>query len=71
MSNCANCDLPFEKKGDRRGYFRFSIENTLPNSDQVARDALNRLTGNSVTPVAKKDLENFYVHLAGRILVIL
>lgn len=54
MTNCANCDLPFEKMGDRRGYFRYSIENALPNSGQVARDALNKFTGNSVTPVAKK-----------------
>lgn len=53
MSACANCDTLFEKKSDDKGYFRYSLENSL-STGKIAREALNNLTGGSLTPVSVK-----------------
>ncbi|VDI12582.1 Hypothetical predicted protein [Mytilus galloprovincialis] len=58
MAACANCNKAFSKKKGDKGYFRFSLENSLT-GDQSARDLLTDVTGATFTPVSSKRLGQF------------
>lgn len=47
------------KKPDNRGYFRFSLENSVHHSSQTASDVLSQLTGADFTPIANKSRGQF------------
>ena len=59
MAACANCNKKFDKKSGKKGYYRFSLEKSLPNSDLVARDVLTDLTGVGFTPMSVKSQGQF------------
>ena len=53
-SSCANCNKTFDRKPGNRGFYRFSLENKLPHSNETAREALSSMIGKSLTPVTIK-----------------
>jgi hypothetical protein len=54
-SNCANCNESFKKKTGDKGYYRYSLENNIPNTDLSAREVFKEMPGIQImTPVSKK-----------------
>ncbi|MES9880856.1 MAG: hypothetical protein ABW185_08250 [Sedimenticola sp.] len=53
-NKCSNCESEFKRRPNNKGYYRFSLDNTLPQSDSIAKDALGNLTGSQFTPVSSK-----------------
>ena len=54
MSHCANCGNIFLMKSGSKGYYRFSFEKTLPSIGTLARQELEKMTGQPITPMSKK-----------------
>jgi len=53
-SICANCEKTFKKKTGDKGYYRYSLENQLGSNGNSAREELEQMTGDVLTPVGKK-----------------
>lgn len=58
MTSCANCEQSFKCKPGNKGYYRYSLESTLPNTDTIAREHLGLLSSTDFTP-KKKRLREF------------
>lgn len=54
MASCANCSKDFTKRPGDKGYYRFSLENSLHAGNLTARDLLIDVTGSQFTPVSSK-----------------
>ncbi|VDI05718.1 Hypothetical predicted protein [Mytilus galloprovincialis] len=52
--SCANCNKVFIEKPNNSGYYRYSLENSLPCGDESARNILVNITGSQLTPVPNK-----------------
>ncbi|CAC5425927.1 unnamed protein product [Mytilus coruscus] len=52
--SCANCNKVFIEKPNHSGYYRYSLENSLPCGDESARNILVNITGSQLTPVPNK-----------------
>ncbi|KAL3870218.1 hypothetical protein ACJMK2_038296 [Sinanodonta woodiana] len=44
-NECANCSNKFEEKSQKKGYNRYSLENIIPGTNTVAREAISSITG--------------------------
>ncbi|KAK3607224.1 hypothetical protein CHS0354_031720 [Potamilus streckersoni] len=44
-NECANCCNKFEVKKQKKGYNRYSLENIIPGTNTVAREAISSITG--------------------------
>ena len=58
-SCCSNCAKRFVKKPDNKGFYRYSLESSLPKSSEIARETLSKLTGVQFTPVSNKSRGQF------------
>ena len=52
MDTCANCNAPFKERD--KGFYRFSLEKTIPATGKAARCHLETIFNIPVTPVSKK-----------------